>query len=308
MKIILSRKGFDSSLGGVASPILPDGTLLSLPIPSQHSPITYDELYIDGQPVAPLVERLTNGRIRAGDGAHLDPDLRESTYRRLPGWRPLFGQDGTAQSHLANSGVGVGDLFLFFGWFRQTERAKDAYRFVKGAPDLHVLFGWLQISAIIPADQCQPNTPEWAMYHPHFHGDSEGNNTIYVARETLLWPGFPDDVAGGGVFESYGARLCLTAPGHNRSRWRLPQWFFPKDGRRPLTYHANADRWTLAEDHTILQSVARGQEFVLDVEDYPEAIEWVSNLISGGASARPPRQSKASTFTSSRPSMLSTEG
>jgi len=33
MKIILSRKGFDSSYGGCPSPILPDGTLLSLPIP-----------------------------------------------------------------------------------------------------------------------------------------------------------------------------------------------------------------------------------------------------------------------------------
>jgi hypothetical protein len=33
MKVILSRKGFDSEYGGIASPILPDGTLLSLPIP-----------------------------------------------------------------------------------------------------------------------------------------------------------------------------------------------------------------------------------------------------------------------------------
>ncbi|MGC9779576.1 MAG: hypothetical protein HZR80_10075 [Candidatus Heimdallarchaeota archaeon] len=34
MKVILSRKGFDSSYGGHPSPILPDGTLISLPIPS----------------------------------------------------------------------------------------------------------------------------------------------------------------------------------------------------------------------------------------------------------------------------------
>ena len=33
MKVILSRKGFDSSYGGCASPILPDGTMLSMPIP-----------------------------------------------------------------------------------------------------------------------------------------------------------------------------------------------------------------------------------------------------------------------------------
>ena len=35
MKVILSRKGFDSQYGKMPSPILPDGTLLSLPIPSK---------------------------------------------------------------------------------------------------------------------------------------------------------------------------------------------------------------------------------------------------------------------------------
>ena len=33
MKIVLSRKGFDSACGGVASPIFPDGGYVSLPIP-----------------------------------------------------------------------------------------------------------------------------------------------------------------------------------------------------------------------------------------------------------------------------------
>ena len=43
MKVILSRKGFDSSNGGCPSPIMPDGTLLSMPIPSNDE-IGYDEL------------------------------------------------------------------------------------------------------------------------------------------------------------------------------------------------------------------------------------------------------------------------
>ena len=33
MKLILSRKGFDSQSGGCPSPIFPNGTLYSLPIP-----------------------------------------------------------------------------------------------------------------------------------------------------------------------------------------------------------------------------------------------------------------------------------
>ncbi len=35
MKVILSCKGFDSGNSGYPSPILSDGTMLSLPIPSE---------------------------------------------------------------------------------------------------------------------------------------------------------------------------------------------------------------------------------------------------------------------------------
>ena len=43
MKIILFKKGFDSGAGGMPSPILPDGTLLYMPIPSGDK-IKYFEL------------------------------------------------------------------------------------------------------------------------------------------------------------------------------------------------------------------------------------------------------------------------
>jgi hypothetical protein len=281
MKVIFSRKGFDSSYGGAPSPILPDGTLFSLPIPSPDSPITYDELGIGSRSVGALVEDLTNGRIQGGDGAHLDPDLRKPIYPRLPGWRPLFGQDGTAQAHLANAGVGVGDLFLFFGWFRQTEETEAGYRFVQGAPDLHVVFGWLQVDRIVRVEKPGPEIPAWAEYHPHFHRDSEGRNTVYVARESLCLPAMPGGLAGAGVFDRYRDALCLTAPGHTRTGWRLPRWFFPDDGKPPLTYHGSGDRWTVAEEYTLLRSAPRGQEFVLDVNHYPEAAAWVYDVISG---------------------------
>lgn len=35
--------------------------------------------------------------------------------------RCAFGQTGAAQSHLANNGVGIGDLFLFFGLFSESD-------------------------------------------------------------------------------------------------------------------------------------------------------------------------------------------
>jgi hypothetical protein len=45
MRIILSRKGFDSEFGKVSSPILPDNTLLSLPIPQVNDTLKFDEIY-----------------------------------------------------------------------------------------------------------------------------------------------------------------------------------------------------------------------------------------------------------------------
>lgn len=47
MKVVLSRKGVDSQYGKLASPILPDGTLLSLPIPSDDE-LTYSEIKWNG--------------------------------------------------------------------------------------------------------------------------------------------------------------------------------------------------------------------------------------------------------------------
>lgn len=53
--------------------------------------------------------------------AHLDPDLRRDALPTRPnGWRPAFGQSGAAAGHLFNQEVGIGDLFMFFGWFRKT--------------------------------------------------------------------------------------------------------------------------------------------------------------------------------------------
>ena len=44
MKVILSRKGFDSTYGEQASPIFPDGTMLSLPIPMENEDISFNDL------------------------------------------------------------------------------------------------------------------------------------------------------------------------------------------------------------------------------------------------------------------------
>src|SRR5690554_8178365 len=82
MKLILSRKGFDSSAGGCPNPVFPDGSCLALPIPDKQSPIRYNQIRHNGDSIGSLVSQLTGQRAFSRKGAHLDPDLIESAYPR----------------------------------------------------------------------------------------------------------------------------------------------------------------------------------------------------------------------------------
>jgi len=240
-----------------------------VPIPCSYSPITYDDLHLGGLCVGRLVEDVTRGRVRSEHRAHLDPDLRPEIYPRVAGWRPLFGQAGAAQAHLAAQAVGPGDLFLFFGWFRQVEAIQGRYRYIRGAPDLHVIYGWLRVAETLDLAVRPQTMPAWTAYHPHCHRHGQGSNVLYVAAE-------------GKAIERYDERLCLTVRGRSRSMWRLPACFAPQ-GRAPLSYHADPGRWGIPHNgYVTLQTATRGQEFVLDAAQYPEALAWARELIGEG--------------------------
>jgi hypothetical protein len=179
--------------------------------------------------------------------------------------------------------VAVGDVFLFFGWFRKTRSVGGRYCFVHHSSDLHVIFGWLQVGAVLHVNQDSISVPAWARYHPHLRAGFPHNNTLYAASESLQLDSIRGSCPGGGVFERYSEDLCLTAPGSSRTVWRLPEWFHPKGGRPPFTYHSDLSRWTLQGRHTILRSAMRGQEFVLDTDLCPEAVLWVRDLIVGSS-------------------------
>ncbi|MDJ0840020.1 MAG: hypothetical protein QNK37_26145 [Acidobacteriota bacterium] len=278
-KLILSRKGFDSSSGGTANPILPDGRLVPLPIPDAQAPVCYDRIQSPAGSLGPLVERLTRGKVGPLDGAHLDPDLDASSLPRSRGWRPLFGQAGAAQGHLNSQGVGPGDLFLFFGWFRQLEETEDGYRFSRDAADRHVIYGWFQIEEVCDLARSFPGKNCWQRAHPHCHGERGANNTLYIAARRLTLPGLEHTLPGAGLFSHCRDDLVLTLPGGNRAIWRLPEWFHPDGRDSTLSYHARLERWSRDNDCVRLDSAKRGQEFVLDVDHYPEAIDWAARLI-----------------------------
>lgn len=282
MRIIFSRKGVDSASGGIASPIFEDGRMVSLPIPQASSPIRYGDIQYAGTDLGRVIRRLSNGRYTECDGAHCDPDINRPSLKRHPDWRPLFGQTGNAQGHLRTQGVSAGDIFLFFGWFRDVHGVPEEHGAYRPDSDgYHVLWGWLQVGVVLPVEETDWSAHAWSSYHPHRQYGPDRSNTLYLAAEELCVGGRSiPEVTGGGVFSRFGQGLLLTDPDQpKRSVWRLPKWFYPSAGKTPLTFHGNPSCWDMAYDHVRLQTVGRGQEFVLDSEQYPEAQEWAENII-----------------------------
>ncbi len=260
MKIILSRKGFDSSSGGCASPILPDGTLLSMPIPNDNGNRTYSSIYYEGKPYVDFIPSSKQVSF-FNKKCHLDPDIRKDVVARHSDWKPAFGQSDAALSHLTRQGVGVGDIFLFFGWFRRTEWIDGMLRFKRDAPDQHIIYGYMQVREII---RSREEVPKWLEEHPHVNHPWK-RNAIYIASDRLsLLP----DLPGAGCLD-YDVKRVLTKKGQPKRRvWALNEFF--RD--IPISYNK------LAWHGSDFISAGRGQEFVFDAND--KAIEWAKSIIS----------------------------
>jgi hypothetical protein len=273
MKVILSRKGFDSAAGGFPSPILPDGTLLSLPIPDNNpdARIKYSQIKTPtGKSYLDVMEELEIN-IDHRQTCHLDPDIYPYAYPRGPKWRGAFGQIGAAQSHLAHHHIKKNDLFLFFGYFQDTKINKaNKLEFIPNTAK-HIIFGYLQVDQIFKvSNQIQignPNTPKWLKYHPHSIPSRRKHleNTIYVAKKELT---FSDEFKGFGAFK-FNRQLALTKRNETRSRWKLPNFM----KKLKISYH---DQRNWRDD--FFQSASRGQEFV--IEESEEVTKWAKDLIT----------------------------
>jgi Nucleotide modification associated domain 3 len=296
-RIILSRKGWDSSSGGKPSPILPDRTLLSLPIPDRKSGVRFRDLRSQDNQIdlTNLVQDLSN--CRGESELHLDPDLCKSAISRDV-FQPAFGQVGSSQSHLEKRGLSKctanedADLFLFFGLYQQVERTGD-WHYVSSAPKLHLIFGWLQVKKILRlSEDAVPNS---LRQHPHAvpsfiveealrrRSKNKQNNTIYLPREKLTFSELP----GSGLFE---APFCpdgeddprrLSKPKQKQpTRWRLPSFFhgLSNMGKQP---DPSGQFWEP-------QRKGRGQEFVWDVSGQNPAVqEWLKRLFQRANAPQP---------------------
>ena len=237
MRIIFSRKGFDSAAGKAPSPII-EGEPISLPIPTERRSETSYRLAGLGS----IVEQTTKGRIGADSLCHEDPMFFNGRW--------AFGQTGAAQSHLEKNGVGIGDVFLFFGLFASDD-IRDRH---------HRIFGYLEVDEVRHLGS-RPSTNDspkgFLRRHPHTIGEWNENNTIYLgtgAKARTAHPG-----------------LRLTKRGAPVSVWTVPEWLKTIG----LTYHSNPTRWTGDKE---LRIASRGQEFVSNIGNLAAPREWLCSL------------------------------
>jgi hypothetical protein len=273
MKVILSRKGFDSTAGSYPSPII-NGQPLSLPIPDKQEFISYSMLNSTiGKNYFEIMAELVFRNYSKDSLCHLDPDLDYKTIDNRPSrndWRGTLGQRNQAQIHLENKGVTVGDLFLFFGWFKEAEiiNGKVTFKRSKKYPEgFHCLYGYMEIDRIIKT--ATQDAPEWLQNHPHFSREdvrSDISNTIYIGAEKLA---LRQNQAGFGILP-FSDKLILTKEGHPRSHWDLDKLRAIRD--LTISYH-RPNSWKA----DYFQSAGRGQEFV--IKESEEAKNWALKFL-----------------------------
>jgi len=262
-KIILSRKGYDDQYGGKPSPILPNGIMLSFPIPlsdTKEEGLQSDELIFNGKTLTTYFAEL--GHKTTVHKHHVDPDIYGFSGKQPMG---TFGQAGAALGHLDNQSIDEGDIFLFFGTFCKTIYIEGKLQYEKMHP-VHALFGYLIVDRRVNMDQIDTE-PElfWLKAHPHYlnrHlGDYAKANAIYIGSDY-------------GYFR-FSNRLQLTKIGYQKSYWELPVAF----ANIKMTYHEKVEKQLLAES-VAFTSVAKGQEFVFELT--AEIEPWLRDVLGHG--------------------------
>lgn len=262
MKVILSRKGFDSAAGGIPSPILGD-QLISLPIPKAYSGDDYRELKFHYQKQEfSYAQLLKDLNVTFFNECHLDPDLIRGVKKRDGVWCPALGQAGNAAAELRE--VQPGDFFIFFGNFRQAERINGKFQFVKGSKEMHVIWGYLKVQEIYSKAQIQKGAvTENVKYHPHFRDadfTEQSHNFIFAS-----------DIDNSRVFP-FSEQLILSdisQKSYKKSFWKAIPFLEPQSKR---IKKVKSGLWN---------SGGRGQEFVCEIKNSQKFDQWFSNLIQG---------------------------
>jgi len=199
-RIVLSRKGFDSSAGGGFSPFDPEtGKYIVLPIPQGAgksyigNKLKYEEIKIENNyfqrcstsNLKELMEKTDRWppkiKGKNPEYAHFDPWLVRCPWLSKDSDHNIgaFGQVGGAQGVLNNRCVATGSLFLFFSGFKSIKESKfdciDINAQLLHREGAYFIYGWLRVGGepIISYDEINSKINEPKLRealkerHPH---------------------------------------------------------------------------------------------------------------------------------------------
>lgn len=99
---------------------------------------------------------------------NLDPDLHYWTHpKRHRQWKAAFGQAKQQEARLQNGKVGVGDTFLFYGWFKPIRRRGGRFEYIMNSRNLHVIYGYMVVDEVFDLGDPKLVVPDHLDYHPH---------------------------------------------------------------------------------------------------------------------------------------------
>ncbi|RBP96130.1 hypothetical protein DFO70_102457 [Cytobacillus firmus] len=291
MKLVLSRKGFDSGSGGCLSPYNHEtGQYIWFPIPekvnSYSNQIRYPNILVKNEYLSGLngstlseVYKSLKGtdrvKLRKNEFASIDDNELFAHFDPMLGIPPWieenekfkigkgFGQFNAAP-HLEKHNVNEGSVFLFFGGFQSTSHRK-----ISG----HYIYGWLKIKKRIETyKECKEIIEQYNLdHHPHISEaafNRNQKNYIFLPDKWL----FEDlKIPGCGYFTTLNDSLLLSSNKEsNKATWKLPIFFYQN-----LT-QVHQKTWQHTQDGFCTVKTGIGQEFVTQLSAKGE--EWFREL------------------------------
>jgi len=278
MKIIFSRKVFDTYSGGFPNPIFENNRIFSIPIPDKKTSFKYSDIKDTYKeiPITEILNDITGKRIRSGKKLYKEFNYSKTDFRAhndpffykgqsIEGY--FFGQQGNVQSELRNRDVTKGDVFLFFGIFQRVNSKRKKWIYDKNFPPCHVIFGWMQIGEVVDLTDNKNVEKLLRKYlflkeHPHIEcKEFYKNNTIYIPSYKLIIDGKPVYNKGSGKFLFKESRILNNSNTPKLTEWKLPYYLSDEKAflNKRLKFKTTNDKYCILK-------VQRGQEYIYDLD------------------------------------------
>jgi len=280
MKIIFSKKGFDSCYGGYPNIIDEKGNFIIIPIPlsqeeqssAKYKGQFYNEIKCYEKSIYEYMKENNIQKIKNGKAepisinnedipCHADPNIH-NFFKCEKSFSGSLGQIKSALKQLTNCKVEKDDIFLFYSWFKDKESHQDK----------QIIWGYLKIDNIIKNPQKLSeeertklfNDNSWLRYQPHWT-----NSDYYKSFENYIYIGTKFKVFNYN--NDTKDLLTLTEKDKSRTNWLITEF-----KNKKFCNYKNK----IFDSEGKIKVPCIGQEFIVDILDTDiEIKEWLNKLL-----------------------------